>query len=94
VQRIIDQLQNDLDLIDMTMIPTDDPIARKGEPSVLEPIQLEEITSLENPSAPSPQIRSPREISTHIEISREPGRIGVPNPFFYLITIYDYEESS
>jgi hypothetical protein len=43
-QRIIDQLQNDPHLVDMSRIPTDDPIESIGEPSVLEPIQLEEIT--------------------------------------------------
>jgi len=66
----------------------------KGEPSGLEPIQLEEITGLENLEFPPPQIRSLGEISTHHEIARTPCRKSAPNPLFDLITIYDDEESS
>jgi hypothetical protein len=93
-QRIIDQLQNDPDLVEMSRIPTDDPIKSRGEPSGLEPIQLEEITGPENLEFPPPQIRSPGGISTQPEIARTPGRKSVPNPLFDLITIYDDEESS
>jgi hypothetical protein len=93
-QRIIDQLKNDPDLIEMMRIPTDDPIESRGEPSGLEPMQLEEITGSENPEVPPPQIRSPGEISTQPEIARTSGRTSVPNPLFDLITIYDDEESS
>lgn len=89
VQRIIDQLQDDPDLVEMSQIPTDDPIASRGEP-----IQLEEITGFENPEVPSSQIRAPGGIPTHPEISRTPGRTSVHNPLFDLITIYDDEESS
>jgi hypothetical protein len=92
-QRIIDQLQNDHDLVDISRILIDDPITIRGDPSVLEPIQLEEITELENPKVPSKRIISPGGISTQPEISRTPGRTSVPNPFFELITIYDEEES-
>jgi hypothetical protein len=77
----------------MSRIPTDDPIKSRGEPSGLEPIQLEEITGPENPEVPPPQIRSPGGISTQPEIARTPGRTSVPNPLFDLITIYDDEES-
>jgi hypothetical protein len=56
-------------------------------------MQLEEITGLENTEVPPPQIRSPGQISTQPEIMRTSGRTSVPNPFFYLITIYDDEES-
>jgi hypothetical protein len=91
-QRIIDQLKNDPDLIEMMRIPTDDPIKIQGEPSGLEPMQLEEITRLENPEVPPPQIISPGEISTQPKIVRTLGRTSVPNPLFYLITIYDDEE--
>jgi hypothetical protein len=93
-QRIIDQLHNDPDLVEMSRILTDDPIERRGEPSGLEPIQLKKITELENLEVPPPQIRSPGGISTQPEIARTPGRISVPNPLFELITIYDDEESS
>jgi hypothetical protein len=81
-QRIIDQLQNDPDLVDMSRIPIDDPITSRGERSGLEPIQLEEIIGPENPEVPSPQIRAPGGISTQPEISRKPGRKSVPNPLF------------
>jgi hypothetical protein len=92
-QRIIDQLQNDLDLVEMSRFPTDDPIKTRGEPSVLEPIQLEEITGPKNHEVPPPQIISLGGISTQPEIARTPGRTSVPNPLFDLITIYDDEES-
>jgi hypothetical protein len=75
-------------------IHIDETNARKGEPSDLEPIQLEEIVEPENPEVPSPQIRSPGGISTHLDISRTPGRKNIPNPLFDLITIYDDQESS
>jgi hypothetical protein len=88
-QRIIDQLKNEPDLIEMLSIPTDDPIERRGELSGLEPIQLEEITRTENPKVPPPQIRSLGGISTQPEIVRTPRRTSVPNPLFELITIYD-----
>jgi hypothetical protein len=87
-------LQNDLDLIEMSRILVDDPIKRRGEPSGLEPIQLEEIIGPENHEVPPPQIRSPGGISTQPEIARTPERISVPNPLFNLITIYDDEKSS
>jgi hypothetical protein len=93
-QRIIDQLQNEPGLIDMLRIPTDDPIKIRGEPSGLDPIQLEEITGPENPKVPTPQIRSLGGISTQPEIARTLGRTSVSNPLFDLITIYDDEESS
>jgi hypothetical protein len=59
-QRIIDPLHNDPDIVEMSRIPVDDPIKSRGEPSGLEPIQLEEITGSENHEVPPPQIRSPR----------------------------------
>jgi hypothetical protein len=93
-QRIIDQLKNDPDLIEMMRIPIDDPIKIQGEPSILELMQLEEITGSENPEVPPPQIISPGEISTQLEIERTSGRKSVPNPLFDLITIYNDEESS
>jgi hypothetical protein len=40
-QRIIDQLQNHPNLVDMSRIPIDDPIISRGEQSGLEPIQIE-----------------------------------------------------
>jgi hypothetical protein len=93
-QRVIDQLQNDLDLIEMMRIPIDNAIKIRGEPSGLESIQLEEITGLENLRVPSPEIRSPGIMLTQPEVSRMPGGTSVPNPLFDLITIYNDEESS
>jgi hypothetical protein len=55
-------LQNYLDLIEMMMIPADNPFEIRGEPSGLESMQLEEIIKSENPKGPPPQIESPREI--------------------------------
>jgi hypothetical protein len=78
----------------MMRIPTDNPITRRGEPSGLESIQLEEITSTEKLRVPSPQIKSPGTILTQPEVSRMLGGTCVPNPLFDLINIYDDEESS
>jgi hypothetical protein len=64
VQRVIDRLENDLELIEMMRIPSDNPIKIRGEPSGLESIQLEEITGLKNPRVPSPKIRSSETIPT------------------------------
>jgi hypothetical protein len=77
----------------MMRIPSDDPITIREETSGLESIQLEEISGLENPRVPSPQIRSPMTFPTQPEISRIPGETGVPNTLFDLIMIYDDEES-
>jgi hypothetical protein len=92
-QRVIDQLENDPQIIEMMRIPLDDPITIREEPNGSESIQLEEITGLENPRVPSPQIRSSVTIPTQFESPRTPGETGVPNPLFDLITIYDDEES-
>jgi hypothetical protein len=92
--KIIDQLKNNPDMIEMISIPIDDPIKIRGEPIGLEPMQLEEITGLENPEVPPSQIRSPGEISTQPKIMGTLGRTCVPNPLFDLITIYDDKESS
>jgi hypothetical protein len=56
--RVIDQLQNDLDLVEMTRVPAENPIKSRGDPSGLEPIQLEGITKLKNSESPPPQIGS------------------------------------
>jgi hypothetical protein len=53
-KKIIDQLQNDLDLIEMMRVPFDNPIARRGETSGSEPIQLEGITGTKTPEIPPP----------------------------------------
>ena len=79
--------------MDMTRVHVDNPIERRGGPSDLEPIQIEEITGPKNPEVPPPQIKSLRGISTQPERERTQGRTSVPNPLFDLITIYDDEES-
>jgi hypothetical protein len=57
-QRIIDQLQNEPNMIEMRRLPDDDPIKIRGEPSGLEIIQLKEITGTKKPEVPPPQMRS------------------------------------
>jgi hypothetical protein len=46
--RVIHQLKNDLNLIEMKRVPSNNPIKIQGGPSDLEPIQIEEITGLDN----------------------------------------------
>jgi hypothetical protein len=77
----------------MMRILSDEPITIREDPSGLDSIQLEEITSLENPRVPSPQIKSLMIIPAQPEVSRTLGDTGVPNPLFDIITIYDNEES-
>jgi hypothetical protein len=92
--RVIDQLQNDPDLIEMTRVPVDNPIEIQVGPSGPEPIQIEEIIGLDNPEVTTPQARSLGDISAQPEIARTSGRESAPNPLHDLITIYDDEESS
>jgi hypothetical protein len=93
-QRVIDQLENDPQIIEMMRIPLDDPITIREETNGSESIRLEEITSLENPRVSLPQIRSSMTIPIQFEIPRTPGETSVPNPLLDLITIYDDEKSS
>jgi len=53
-QRIIDQLENDPQLIEMMRIPSDDPITIEEELNGSGSTQLEETTGMENPRVPSP----------------------------------------
>jgi hypothetical protein len=53
-QRVIDQLQNDLDLVGMKRFTVDNPIEIQVGPSDLDPIQIEEIIGKENPEVPPP----------------------------------------
>jgi hypothetical protein len=75
-------------------ITPSDPINIREDINGLESTPLEETIDLGNPRVPSPQDRSSVTIPTQHEIPRTLGETGVPNPIFYLITIYDDEESS
>jgi hypothetical protein len=55
---------------------------------------LEETTNPENPRVLSPQARSPVTILAKQKIPITLGETGVPSILFYLISIYDDEESS
>jgi hypothetical protein len=85
-QRVIDQLQNDPDLIEMTRVPADNPIESRVGPSDPEPIQIEEIIGLDNPEVSTPQARSLGDVSAQPEIARTSGRESAPNPLHDLIT--------
>jgi hypothetical protein len=52
--RVIDQLHNDLDLLDMPKVPSDDPIESREGLSDLDLIQIEEIIVLDDPEVLSP----------------------------------------
>jgi hypothetical protein len=91
-QRVINKLENDLQLIEMMRIPPDDSITIREEINGLESTKLEETVGLENPRVPSPQARSSVTIPTQYEVPRMPSETGVPDPLFVLITIYDEEE--
>jgi hypothetical protein len=53
-QRVIDQLENDLDLVEMTRVPVDNPVERRIGPSGPVPIQIEDITGLDSPEFSAP----------------------------------------
>jgi hypothetical protein len=61
--RVIDQLQNDPDLIEMRRVPVDNPIERWGGPSNPELIQIEETTRSYNPEVSMPKVGSPGDVS-------------------------------
>jgi hypothetical protein len=93
-QRIIDQFQNDPDLIEMTRVPSHEPVKIQGEPSGPEPIQIKETIESDNPQALTPQVGSLGEVLTQPKIARKSGRKSTPNLLFDIITIYYDEESS
>jgi hypothetical protein len=92
--RVIDQLQDDPNLIEMTRVPTDNPVEIRTSPSGLEPIQIEEIMGSDNPEVSMPHVRSLGDVSAQPEIARTSGRASAPNPLHNLITIYNDEEIS
>jgi len=93
-QRVMDQLQNDSELVEMKSVPADNPIEIQVGPSDPEPIQIEEIIGLDNPEFSTPQARSLGGVSAQPEIVRTSGRSSAPNLLHKLINIYDDEESS
>jgi hypothetical protein len=70
-QRVIDQLQNDLHLIDMTRVPADNLIESQEGPSDLEPIEIEETTGSDNPEVSMPQVGSLGGFWNHPKTSKE-----------------------
>jgi hypothetical protein len=93
VQRVIDQLQDDLDLIGMIGSPTDNPDEIWVGPSGPELIEIDEIVGLDNPEITMPQAGSPGDVSAQPKIVGTSGRTSAPNPLRELINIYDDEES-
>jgi hypothetical protein len=77
----------------MIRFPVNNPIEIRVGPSDPEPIQIEEITKLDNSEVSTPQARSLGDILDHLEIATTLGRESEPNPLHDLITIYDDEES-
>ena len=92
--RVINHLQDGLDLIEMERVPADNPVKSRVGPSGPELIKIEEIVRLDNPVVTTPQNGSPWDVSYHLEITRTSGRESGPNPLHDLITIYDEEERS
>jgi hypothetical protein len=93
-QRVIEKLENYHQLVDMMRITPTNPIKIREEPNGSDSTQLEETIGLENPIGPSPQDKSSMTIPTQHEIPRMLGETSVPNSLFYLIIIFDDEESS
>jgi hypothetical protein len=87
-------LQNDPELVEMKRVPADNLIEIRGGPSDPDPIQIEEITGLDNPKVSTPHTRSRGDVLAQTNIARTSGRTRAPNPLHDLITIYDDEESS
>jgi hypothetical protein len=78
----------------MMRVPVKNPIESRRGPTDLDTIQIEETTSSNNPEYSTPQVGSPGEVSSYLEIARISGRTSTLNPMFNIITIYDDEESS
>jgi hypothetical protein len=93
VQWIIDQLQDDPDIINMTRLPADNPDESQTGPSGPEFIDLDEITGLDDPEFTTPLAGSPTGVSAQPETVRTSGRTSVSNPLSELIKIYDDDES-
>jgi hypothetical protein len=74
-------------------ITTTNPINIREEINGSESTPLEETFDPKNPRVSSPHARSLVTIPTQHEIPRTPSETGIPNTLFYLITIYDDEES-
>jgi hypothetical protein len=55
---VIDQLQDELNLVEIKRIPTDNPVEIQTGPSSPDPMQIEEITGSDNPKVLAPQVRS------------------------------------
>jgi hypothetical protein len=75
----------------MMSIPKDEPITIREDLNGSDSTQLEETTDPENPRLPSPQARSSVTITNQYESPITPVEMGVRNPMFDLITIYDIE---
>jgi hypothetical protein len=67
VQWIMDQMQDNPDLIRMTMLPTDNPDESQIGPSGPELIDLDEITRLDDPEFTMPPVGSPTGVSAQPE---------------------------
>jgi hypothetical protein len=94
VQRVIDQLQNDPDLVEMERVTVDNPVESQEGPSGPELIQIDKIIELDDPEVTMPQAGSTGNVSAQPKITRTSERESAPNPLHDLITIYDDEESS
>jgi hypothetical protein len=93
VQRIIDQLQDDPNIINMPRLPVDYLDERQTGPSSPKFIYLDEITGLDNPEFTTPLVRSLIGVSTQLGTIKASQRIGASNPLSELIKIYDNDES-
>jgi hypothetical protein len=91
---VIDQLQNYLDLVEMTRVPSENPIESREGPRNPELIQIGEATRSDNPKVSTPQADSSGGVSAHPDMERTSARESAPNLLHDLITIYDDEESS
>jgi hypothetical protein len=93
-QRVIDQLQDDPQFIEMKGSPVDDPDESRVGPSTLELIEIDETVGLDNPEITTPQVGSPGDVSAQPEVVGTSGKTSSPNPLCELINIYDDEEIS
>jgi hypothetical protein len=92
VQRVLDQLQDDPDLSEMTGSPVDNPDRSQVGTSGPEFIDIDEIDGLDDLEFTTPPAGSPTGVATQPEIVWVSVETSTSNPLSEFIKIYDDDE--